>query len=94
MKDNIYYGKHIQGIPFNPKYQDGILVTNPQGAEYPPQVRNREGKLEQYARWERKHFSGPIGRPKKYTDEELVQRKKEVARKAYLKRKAKQQQEK
>ncbi len=84
---NPYYGLHIQGIPFNPTYQDGIMVRNPRGEDFPHQVLDKNGKQEQYSRWEKKHFSGDKGRPRLYTDEERLERKRESARKYYLNKK-------
>ena len=87
MQDSKLYGKHINGIPLNPPYMVGTLKQNPRGDGYPMQVRNEEGEYEQYGKWERKHFSKGIGRPRLYSDEERKVRKSEYAKKLYLKKK-------
>lgn len=86
VSENVYYGKHINGIPFNPGYQDGMLVRNPRGEEFPHRVYNKEGKVVQYSRWERRNYSKAKGRPRIYTDEERLERKREASRNYYFKK--------
>lgn len=90
---NSYYGKHIQGIPFAPEYQEGILKRNPRGDGYPMQVSNKEGEVESYGKWEKKHFSKAKGRPKLYTDEERKQKRREYSRERYKLKKEKERKE-
>jgi len=73
------YGEHYLGIPINPPYQDGVLVRNKGGENFPPKVLNKDGNAIPYKRWEDRYFANPQGRPKKYsTDEE-----RKAARKVY-----------
>jgi len=77
MAENKIYGEHYLGIPINPPYQNGVLVRNNAGENFPPKVLNKDGKAVPYKRWEDRHFSGSPGRPKKYnTDEERKEARK------------------
>jgi hypothetical protein len=88
MSENKIYGEHFMGIPINPPYLEGTLVRNNKG--YPPRVRNKEGGTEPYGKWEKKHFSKGIGRPKKYhSEEERRMARSMYARKAYANKKLK-----
>ena len=91
MDSNEYYGKHINGIPINPPYMEGTLRRNPRGDGYPMQARNKDGEYEQYGKWERKHFSKRVGRPRLYSDEERKIRKSEYAKRLYLRKKQEKQ---
>lgn len=94
MANNKIYGEHYMGIPVNPPYQEGTLVRNPHGINRPLKVKNADGDTVPYNTWEKKHFSGTRGRPKKYnSEEERKEARREYGKRAYAKKKEKERQE-